>query len=131
MFMFITVALLIRSSSALLSCKIFVPPPFGKSVSHSRFCIKSVNLNEHIMKESKKIVLKTHPDKSKLEPKYFLFFSQAYKRLYSIYEFQNKKKIKVEDKNEYYDANNTELLNKMFDKDKDLKKPKNFGICFT
>ena len=104
---------------------------YSREDLYNLFGIKSVNLNEHIMKESKKIVLKTHPDKSKLEPKYFLFFSQAYKRLYSIYEFQNKKKIKVEDKNEYYDANNTELLNKMFDKDKDLKKPKNFNKWFN
>jgi len=50
----------------------------------------SIILTEDIMRESKKIVLKTHPDKSQLDKKYFLFFSEAYKQLFSIYEFQNK-----------------------------------------
>lgn len=54
------------------------------------FGIQTNGLSEDIMREAKKIVLKTHPDKSRLEPKYFLFFSKAYKRLYNIYEFQNK-----------------------------------------
>lgn len=48
------------------------------------------SLTMDVMKEAKKTVLKMHPDKSKMEAKYFLFFSSAYKMLYSIYEFQNK-----------------------------------------
>ena len=45
----------------------------------------SINsLDENAMRESKKIVLKTHPDKSNLDQKYFLFFSSAYKRLHGI-----------------------------------------------
>ena len=61
------------------------------------------------MKEAKKIVLKTHPDKSSLSSNYFLFFSRAYKRLYSIYTFQNKSSSKKIDNNEYtnYTTNNT------------------------
>lgn len=47
-------------------------------------------LDESTMKMAKRVVLKTHPDKSKLSPKYFLFFSKAYKMLYQIYQFQNK-----------------------------------------
>ena len=43
------------------------------------------HLDEETMKTAKKIVLKTHPDKSKLDPKYFLFYSQAYRRLFGIY----------------------------------------------
>ena len=31
-----------------------------------------------------------HPDKSKLDKSYFIFFSKAYKLLYSIYEFKHK-----------------------------------------
>jgi len=42
------------------------------------------------LKNAKKIVLKTHPDKTRLDKKYFLFFSKAYKILFSIYEFKNK-----------------------------------------
>jgi hypothetical protein len=38
------------------------------------FGVKNISLTEDIMRECKKTVLKTHPDKSRLEPKYFLFF---------------------------------------------------------
>ena len=50
----------------------------------------SITLSEDIMKECKKLVLKTHPDKARSDEKYFVFFSQAYKKLLTIYEFQNK-----------------------------------------
>ena len=89
-------------------------------------------LSDEIMKECKKLVLKTHPDKCKLDSKYFLFFSKAYKRLFSIYEFQNKttkKKTIVE--NEYYNSDNNVILDKVFDKDKKLKDPKNFNSWFN
>jgi hypothetical protein len=43
---------------------------------------------ESHLKEAKKIVLKTHPDKSGLEKEYFLFFSQAYKYLLKIYRLR-------------------------------------------
>ena len=42
------------------------------------------NFKESDLKEAKKIVLKTHPDKSGLDKEYFLFFSQAYKYLFKI-----------------------------------------------
>ena len=42
------------------------------------------------LKKAKKIVLQTHPDKSGLDKKYFLFFSSAYKVLHSIHEFRTK-----------------------------------------
>lgn len=47
-------------------------------------------LTEEIMKEAKKTVLKTHPDKSRLDNKYFIFFGNAFKKLYGFYEFQLK-----------------------------------------
>ena len=40
------------------------------------------------LKEAKKMVLKTHPDKSGLDKEYFLFFSQAYKYLLKIYSLR-------------------------------------------
>lgn len=40
------------------------------------------------LKDAKKIVLKTHPDKSGLDKKYFLFFSQAYKYLLKIHQLR-------------------------------------------
>ncbi len=98
---------------------------------YALFGIQSQTLTEDIMKLSKKTVLKTHPDKSGLEPRFFLFFSTAYKRLYSIYEFQNKSTKKTENKSEYYDSNNETVLDKMFEKDKSLKEPNNFNKWFN
>jgi len=85
------------------------------------------------MKECKKIVLKTHPDKSNLNEKYFLFFSKAYNKIKSIYEFQNKINTKkTADTNEYFDRdNNAVILDNVFDKNKKLKDPKNFNKWFN
>jgi curved DNA-binding protein CbpA len=92
----------------------------------------AMTLNEDIIKECKKIVLKTHPDKCRLDEKYFIFFGQAYKKLLGIYEFQNKTNSKKSaDKSEYYDSNNGQLLDNMFEKNKDLKESKNFNQWFN
>lgn len=40
------------------------------------------------LKNAKSIVYKVHPDKSGLDKEYFLFFSKAYKMLYSVYQFR-------------------------------------------
>jgi len=95
------------------------------------FGLKSMSLTTDIMKECKKTVLKTHPDKSRLDEKYFIFFSTAYKRLLSIYEFQNKTISKKTDTNEFSDTANTEILNKVFDTNKNLKDPKSFNHWFN
>ena len=75
------------------------------------------NFTEEDLKNAKKIVLKTHPDKSKLDKKYFLFFSSAYKIVFQIYNFRSR----VDDKNtEYYieeDENNKLLIEKILKKD--------------
>jgi hypothetical protein len=42
------------------------------------------------LKSAKRMVLQMHPDKSKLPKEYFLFFSSAYKVIYSIYQFRSK-----------------------------------------
>jgi len=91
----------------------------------------SIILTEDLMKEAKKIVLKTHPDKSRLDNIYFVFFGRAYNKLKDIYEFQNKTSKKLEDKNEYFDAQNGEVLDKMFDMKKDLKDSNNFNKWFN
>jgi hypothetical protein len=119
------------------------------------FGLNTMNLSENTMRECKKIVLKAHPDKSRLEPKYFLFFSAAYKKLYSIYEFQNKTKRSVEmdtqstitikspptpqpqqpqqpaEKSEYYDESEAAILERIFENKKELKDPKNFNEWFN
>jgi hypothetical protein len=91
----------------------------------------SVILTEENMKEAKKIVLKTHPDKSRLDNKYFVFFGKAYKKLCEIYEFQNKTNKKNTDNNEYFDSQNGQVLDKMFDMKKDLKDTNNFNKWFN
>lgn len=42
------------------------------------------------LKMAKKSVMQSHPDKSGLDKTYFLFFSSAYKILFSIHEFRRK-----------------------------------------
>lgn len=46
------------------------------------------HFKEEHLKEAKKIVLKTHPDKSGLDKEYFMFFSQAYKYLLKIHQLR-------------------------------------------
>lgn len=48
------------------------------------------DFNEYDLKQVKKMVLQTHPDKSNLGKEYFLFFSEAYKIIYSVYQFRHK-----------------------------------------
>lgn len=42
------------------------------------------------MKRAKKVVLMTHPDKSRLGPEYFLFYKKAFDIVYQFYENQQK-----------------------------------------
>ena len=104
---------------------------YSREDIYKLFGIQTENLNEQIMKEAKKIVLKTHPDKSRLDSKYFLFFSKAYRRLYGIYEFQNKSTKKVGDTNEYFSTDNTTVLDNMFEKKKTLKDTTHFNTWFN
>ena len=90
-----------------------------------------VDLNESSLKSAKQIVLKMHPDKSRLDSKYFLFFSKAYKRLYGIYEFQNKSTNKKFKDDDFFDESNRNILNNMFEKNKEFKDPKNFNNWFN
>jgi hypothetical protein len=80
------------------------------------------------LKRAKDIVLKTHPDKSKLSSEYFIFYSKAYKVLYSIYCFKNKtvksKNLEIQEYNPF-DEDKKEQLNEFFNKNQDLKNDKN------
>lgn len=84
------------------------------------------HLDEETMKTAKKIVLKTHPDKSKLDPKYFLFYSQAYRRLFGIYEFQNKSKPKNKTTDAFFNQEKSDLLDKL-----KFKNTKDFNSWFN
>jgi hypothetical protein len=49
------------------------------------------DFDEADLKRAKKMVLQTHPDKApSLEKEYFLFFSEAYKMIYAVYQFRHK-----------------------------------------
>ena len=98
---------------------------------YNLFQIQDHELTQESMKQAKQIVLKMHPDKSKLDQKYFLFFSSAYKKLYAVYEFQNKSTNKRLDGNTYYKDEYSEILHHLFDKKKELKSPQNFNKCFN
>lgn len=95
------------------------------------FNINGGHLSEESLKSAKQIVLKMHPDKSHLDAKYFLFFSKAYKRLFSIYEFQNKSTKKQYKDEDFFDESNQNILNNMFEKNKEFKDPKNFNSWFN
>jgi len=101
----------------------------------------SSDFDEADMKNAKKLVLKMHPDKSRLDAKYFLFFSKAYKVLYSIYEFKQKSQTqKIEDvEYENIEFNDSEIpddskkkgLQTFFEKNKKLQSPKQFNKWFN
>jgi hypothetical protein len=48
------------------------------------------DFNEQGLRQARKTVLGTHPDKSGLDKEYFLFFTKAYKILHSVHEFRTR-----------------------------------------
>lgn len=98
---------------------------------YNLFNIYNGLLDEHSLKEAKKMTLKMHPDKSRLDAKYFLFFSKAYKRLFGIYEFQNKSIKKTYKDEDFFDESNRNILNNMFEKNKKFKDSTNFNSWFN
>lgn len=50
----------------------------------------SYNISIDELKQAKKRVLMTHPDKSKLGPEYFLFYKKAYEHIVNYYETNQK-----------------------------------------
>lgn len=75
------------------------------------------DFTEHDLRQSKKIVLNLHPDKSKLDAKYFLFYSKVYKLVYGIFQHKNKKYDK-DYNGEEYDKNSglDESIKRLLDK---------------
>lgn len=64
------------------------------------------------LKVAYKLVLKTHPDKSKLPKEYFLFFSKAFKLLKKVYDYTHKNEncILETNKNHGYDNTDYEVI---------------------
>lgn len=88
------------------------------------------------LKKAKSKVLSSHPDKSGLDKQFFLFFANAYKIIYQVYEFRLKTKNGENHdlSNENYDyiddiQENNKLLLDKFKKNKNLDK--NFNIWFN
>ena len=80
------------------------------------FNIPSDFTEEHL-KLCKKAVLKTHPDKSGLNKEFFLFFSKAYKIIFSVYKFKMDSKDNINDIDFEYnpddDNKNDEIINNL------------------
>lgn len=96
----------------------------------------SVNFNDADLKRAKRKVLSLHPDKSRLDPKYFLFYSKAYKVLYSIFEFNNRSTKKSTNTDTYIpldteEENKRTALTNFFDNNKELKNTSSFNEWFN
>ena len=97
----------------------------------------SEDFGENGLKNAKKIVLATHPDKSGLNKDFFLFFSKAYKILNFVYTFRekanNSEKKNINYENTDYivnnDENNKEIINQL--KEKKILNPQNFNKWFN
>lgn len=59
------------------------------------------------LKQAKKVVLRTHPDKSKLPSEYFLFYKKAFEVVVNYYENNHKQNTAVPDKKIIYETNNS------------------------
>jgi len=75
------------------------------------------NFTEENLKNCKKKVLKMHPDKSGLNKEFFLFFSKAYKIIFSVYKFRMDSKDNINDIDFEYnpddDNKNDEIINNL------------------
>ena len=54
------------------------------------FKLPSFDLTEQAMKQAKAVLHRVHPDKSHLDPKFFTFYSSAYRLLEQVSDFQNR-----------------------------------------
>jgi hypothetical protein len=92
------------------------------------------DFDERGLKAAKQIVLQMHPDKSHLDAKYFLFFTKAFKTLYSLHVHKNKS-MKERSESDYADVNDNEeknaVLSGFFEKNKKLKNPRDFNQWFN
>lgn len=89
-----------------------------------------INFNKSDLKTAYKITLKTHPDKSQLDKKYFLFFSKAFKILKYIYDFTHKNEtcVYTHDKGQIYYINENKTNKLLVDK---IKNTPNFNKWFN
>ncbi len=86
------------------------------------------DFTENDLKQVKKMVLKTHPDKSGMDKQYFLFFSEAYKIIYSIHQFRHKSTSGKVDNDITYQVEKDEHKEALLTK---LKGKPNFNALFN
>ena len=93
----------------------------------------SKNFNEEDLKNAKKQVLSSHPDKSGLDKSYFLFFSSAYKILFNIYNFREKHSslTNLNNYNENYNAEKDEINELLIHKITNNKSSAQFNTWFN
>lgn len=72
----------------------------------------SYNISVNDLKRAKKVVLMTHPDKSKLGPEYFLFYKKAFDVVVQFYENQHKQNQVVPTEEPKYEPINASNINK-------------------
>lgn len=95
------------------------------------FNIRNNILDEENMKNAKQITLKMHPDKSQLDPKFFIFFRKAYNTLTEIYEFKNKSLNKKQNNSDNsMNEDNIQILNNLRNKP-EFKDTGNFNQWFN
>lgn len=94
----------------------------------------NLDFDETDLRNAKRIVLQMHPDKSRLHAKYFIFYSKAYKVLFSVYEFKNKS-INKKGEETYtadFSKDKSIALDQFFDINKNISKnPKDFNSWFN
>lgn len=80
------------------------------------FSMDENNITVDEMKKAKKTVLMTHPDKSKLDSKYFLFFKKAFDILFHYYQNNLKQTVDIDNVNtdyqDYHDSEDTTEISK-------------------
>ena len=62
------------------------------------------NFLEENLKKAKKVTLMTHPDKSGLDMKYFIFFMEAYEMLEKVFYFRNKRNSNIREEYKITDS---------------------------
>jgi len=76
----------------------------------------SSNITTEEMKRAKMMVLKMHPDKSRLPPDYFLFYKKAYEIVYQYYQETVKTTVEVPTTEQIYSPTNESTHQKTIQK---------------
>lgn len=94
------------------------------------FDLETFELTVDILKEIKRRIIKTHPDKSNLPSEYYIFFAEAYNILFRIFKntvmTDTQKQI-----HKYEDNTHHQILDNFFKERKEFKKSENFNLWFN